>query len=89
MAKKLTVKRVLETLPKDDKISVQLYAYGITFANTWTDGMKTVGECLDRMNSDCLNAGVVYIRANWVKENVEDERYYIPVIGAEIVYNYN
>ena len=85
MAKKLTVKRVLETLPKKDEIVVAIYAYGMSYANTWTDGMRTVEECLDRMNYDCINAGVTYIRPNWVKDNPESDKRWVTVIGAEIV----
>lgn len=54
--KKMKVKDVLSLMDDDTPVSCQLYAYGIFYASSYDDGMRTAADCRDRMNYDCLNA---------------------------------
>ena len=69
MSKKkvLTVKTVLESLPPEDNVMVAYYAYGIQYADSWSEGMRTVADVLEQTRYDCLNAKVVKLKANWAK----------------------
>lgn len=60
--KKLTVKDILAVMDDKQEVNCHFTAYGITYANSWDDGLKTVAECKDGMNYDCINALVTGIR---------------------------
>lgn len=56
--KKILVKDLLELMHENKEIVIHFYAYGIHHANTYMEGMRTVLDCKDRLNYDCMNARV-------------------------------
>lgn len=75
MAKKLLVKDVLNIMDDSDPVNCIFYAYGVYYAQSLDDHLKTVADCKDGLRYDCANALVHRIRAGkWV------------VIDAEIVH---
>lgn len=54
--KKLKVKDVLSLIREDEKVNCNFTAYGIYYASSWNDGMRTAKDCLEGMNYNCLNA---------------------------------
>lgn len=58
---KLKVKDILSVMQGEQKVNCHFTAYGITYADSWNDGMRTVAECLDQLNYDCSNALVTGI----------------------------
>lgn len=64
MAKKkqILISDILNLMSDNHEVVCLLYAYGIYYADTQRDGMKTVAECKDQMNYDCLHALVTRIK---------------------------
>lgn len=81
MAKKLLVKDILDTIIDDTNVDCRFYAYGIFYASSMADGMKTAKECKEGMNYDCLHAVVSSI---WT--NLEDDGKCVIKIGSELAH---
>lgn len=62
--KKTTLEQVLELVPANQKMMVQVYAYGVAAANTYNDGMITAGEIKEGTRRDILLARVTEIRTS-------------------------
>lgn len=76
--KKYLVKDILNLFTDDShEVCCMLYAYGVYYADTIKDGMKTVKDCKENMNYDCINAMVTGIRFD------END---LMIIQAEIVH---
>lgn len=59
MAKKIIrVEDILNLMYDDDKVYVSFYAYGMSYAQSWNDGFKTVKECKENFRFDCKRAVV-------------------------------
>ena len=54
--KKITVKDVLNLIDENTPVCVTLYAYGVYYGNTASDGMRSAKDCKEQMNTSCLNA---------------------------------
>lgn len=74
----MKVKEQLKHIDKGQKVNCVFYAYGIFWASSLNDGMVTAGDCLDRLNTTCLNAKVSRINPS----DADPERL---VIHAEVV----
>lgn len=74
----MKVKEQLKLIGKDQKVDCVLYAYGIFYASSWKDGMETAEDCLNNMNSACINAKVLKLNTS----NADPGRL---VVHAEIV----
>ena len=62
MAKKFVrVEDILKLMCDEDEVYVSFYAYGMSYAQSWVDGFKTVKECKDNFKYDCKRAMVVCI----------------------------
>ena len=82
--KVMVVKDVLEMMDQKDNVNCILYAYGIPYGSTDRDGMKTVEDCLNNMNYDCLHAQVTRIAAA-NERTTADAKAYVVILG-EIVH---
>ena len=60
--KKLSLGQLLDFIPDDQKMVVQVNAYGIPAANTYNDGMHTAAEIRDGAVADVLLGQVLEIR---------------------------
>ena len=58
---KAKVKDILNLIDDNDKVVVTMYAYGIYYGDTMSDGMTTALECKKNMNSTCMNSVVTGI----------------------------
>lgn len=56
MAKKLLVKDILDIIDDSQVVNCVFYAYGVYYASSYDDGMKTPAECKSGLRRDCLNA---------------------------------
>ena len=56
--KKLVVSDILNAMEDNQKVICSFTAYGVGYANSWRDGMRTVSDCKDRLRYDCTNAVV-------------------------------
>lgn len=54
--KKILVSDILDLLDDGTKINCSFTAYGVSYADSWNDGMRTVADCKDRLRHECLNA---------------------------------
>lgn len=61
MAKKLLVKDVLNIIDDKQVVNCVFYAYGVYYASSFDDGMKTTADCKEGLRYDCLNAKVLKI----------------------------
>ena len=59
--KKFTVRDALELMDKEQKVDVDVYAYGIHYASTLDDGIETAEKCLEKVRYDILQAKVTKI----------------------------
>lgn len=64
--KKITAKDILSLMDEEQEVIIAVYAYGISYANSWTDGFSTVNECLHHVREDILSARVCGV------ESIED-----------------
>ena len=80
--KKLKVQDILNVMSKDQEVECSFTAYGVSYASSWNDGMRTVQDCLDGLRYDCLNALVTGIRLN---RTVDNEHHFVQING-EIVH---
>lgn len=74
--KKILVKDILATMEDDEKVVITFFAYGIWYANSWNDNMRTVRDCKENLRYDCIVAQVGRIT---VKDGILN-------MGAEIVH---
>ena len=61
--KKITVENILSIMDGEQAVIVDVYAYGISYANSWRDGFRTVDDCLNGIRKDILLATVCDVRA--------------------------
>lgn len=59
--KKMKVSDVLSLMDDDTPVACEFYAYGVFYASSYYDGMRTAKDCRDRLNYDCINARVTNI----------------------------
>ena len=55
----MKVKQLLNVMDNLEPVNVVLYAYGLEYASTWRDGMRTVEEVKNNLIYDGMNANVV------------------------------
>ena len=60
--KKLIVSDILNIMEDEEEVNCNFTAYGVHYASSWNDGMRTVADCKDRMNYNCIHALVTGIR---------------------------
>lgn len=76
----MKVRNLLKLVRDDDYCNVVLYAYGIYYAETFVDGMRTVADIKEKLRYDGMQAKVFRICSMEY-----DEKPYV-VICAELVY---
>lgn len=64
----MKLKQLLKVTNLKQRVHVQVYAYGIFYASTLTDGMKTVEDVLKNVRKDILNAKVTFVKATTAEE---------------------
>lgn len=57
-SRKMKLDTLLEKIPDEQEVVVDVYAYGISYANTLRDGMRTAADVRERCRYDILQAGV-------------------------------
>ena len=90
--KKILVSDVLDLIRHDGDgipVIVNLTAYGVAYGDSYSDGMRTVQDCIEQLNSACLNAQVFCIGLPYFynEEKGESEHRAMVKIDAEIVHD--
>ena len=68
--RKQTVKQALKGMAPDQEVIVDVYAYGISYACTLRDGMRTAAECLERVRYDILAAKVLEVKEQTWRDRI-------------------
>ena len=68
----MKLKQILKVTNPEQRVHVQVYAYGVFYASTLTDGMKTAKEVLDGVRKDILDAKVTFVIATTAEEGEND-----------------
>lgn len=55
---------ILDMMDESLEVNCAFTAYGVQYASSWNDGMRTVADCKDRLNYDCIHARVTGICQN-------------------------
>ncbi len=80
----MTVKQLIKTMDDTEQVIVLLTAYGVHYADSYKDGMRTAKDVKDKMNYDCINAKVTSVKAKKFTDLTGKEEKVVIVIGAEI-----
>lgn len=64
----MKLKQLLKVTNPKQRVHVQVYAYGVFYASTLTDGMKTVEDVLAHVRKDILDAKVTFVIATTAEE---------------------
>ena len=81
----MTVKQLINKMDDTERVIVLLTAYGVHYADSYADGMRTAKDVKDRMNYDCINAKVTSVKARKFTDLIgKEEEKVVIVIGAEI-----
>ena len=68
----MKLKQLLKVTDPKQLVHVQVYAYGVFYASTVVDGMKTVEDVLARASKDVLGAKVAFAIATTAVEGEFD-----------------
>ena len=91
MAKKkqLTVSDILNVMGDSQPVVCSFTAYGVPYADSYTDGMRTAKDCKEQLRYDCLNAlvtGIGYATAGSAHEPQVNRSDILTSINGEIVH---
>ena len=64
----MKLKQLLKVTDPKQHVHVQVYAYGVFYASTVIDGMKTVEDVLAHVRKDVLDAKVTFAIATTAEE---------------------
>lgn len=86
MAKKkeVVISDILNVMDEDQLVVCTFSAYGVGYADSWTDGMRTVKECKDRLRYDCLNSIVTGVRYTMTSDKTVPSGIMVQLFGEII-----
>ena len=80
----MTVKQLVKTMDDEENVVVLITAYGVHYADSYADGMRTAKDIKEKMNYTCINAKVTSVKARKFTDLTDGTERISIIIGAEI-----